>query len=192
MTRRKTQMKKNWYLQTWLICLCFALWIFLIPIPIGIFLLYLKIQQEKNAQKLVQQLESSNKQYEKLLTPEMRDIIALQNEITNLSSQKDSLSDNIQKLELMLKNLNDQIDKKRENIISLDEEILVQEFGLYKPQYDFANSLDYNEELAKIRALQKELIKNKIAVTGNNHWQVNGSTTKGRNLIQNVMILYQK
>lgn len=189
MTRRKTQMKKNWYLQTWLICLCFALWIFLIPIPIGIFLLYLKIQQEKNAQKLVQQLESSNKQYEKLLTPEMRDIIALQNEITNLSSQKDSLSDNIQKLELMLKNLNDQIDKKRENIISLDEEILVQEFGLYKPQYDFANSLDYNEELAKIRALQKELIKNKIAVTGNNHWQVNGSTTKGRKLVSDTQKL---
>ncbi len=182
-------MKKNWYLQTWLICLCFALWIFLIPIPIGIFLLYLKIQQEKNAQKLVQQLESSNKQYEKLLTPEMRDIIALQNEITNLSSQKDSLSDNIQKLELMLKNLNDQIDKKRENIISLDEEILVQEFGLYKPQYDFANSLDYNEELAKIRALQKELIKNKIAVTGNNHWQVNGSTTKGRKLVSDTQKL---
>lgn len=71
----------------------------------------------------------------------------------------------------------------------MDDEILVQEFGLYKPQFDFASSLDYKEELSKIRATQKDLIKNKQAVTGNMDWQVNGSAAKGKKMVSDTQKL---
>ena len=71
----------------------------------------------------------------------------------------------------------------------MDDEILVQEFGLYKPQYDFANSLDYKERLAKVRDQQKTLIKEKRAVNGNTSWQVNGSASKGKKMVSDTQKL---
>ncbi len=66
---------------------------------------------------------------------------------------------------------------------------MVQEFGLYKPTFNFASSLGYKEELAKIRSLQKELIKSKNAVSGNMNWQVNGSSSKGRKMVSDTQKL---
>ena len=71
----------------------------------------------------------------------------------------------------------------------LDDEILVQEFGLYEPQFDFASALDYKEALTAIRATQKELIKNKQAVTGNSNWEVNGSASKGKKMVSDTQKL---
>ena len=71
----------------------------------------------------------------------------------------------------------------------MDDEILVQEFGLYKPQFDFASALDYKEVLSEIRASQKQLIKDKKAVSGNTQWQVNGSAAKGRKMVSDTQKL---
>lgn len=49
---------------------------------------------------------------------------------------------------------------------------------LIQSQFDFADSIGYKEKLSEIRIKQKELIKNKIAVSGNTNWQVNGSAFK--------------
>ena len=82
-----------------------------------------------------------------------------------------------------------EIAEKKKQVVLLDDEILVQEFGLYKPQFDFASALDYKEALAAIRANQKELIKNKQAVTGNTNWQVNGSASKGKKMVSDTQKL---
>ena len=34
-----TKPEKKWYLQTWFLCICFTLWIFIIPLFVGIVLL---------------------------------------------------------------------------------------------------------------------------------------------------------
>ena len=74
-------------------------------------------------------------------------------------------------------------------IFSFPKEISIQEFGLYKPQYDFASALDYKEKLAEIRDYQKDLIKSKRAVTGVTDWQVNGNATKGRKMVADTQKL---
>lgn len=53
----------------------------------------------------------------------------------------------------------------------------------------FANALDYKEELAKIRSKQKELIKNKTAVSGATEWTVNGSASKGKKMVSDTQKL---
>lgn len=80
-------------------------------------------------------------------------------------------------------------ERRQTQIIYLDDEILVQEFGIYKPQYDFANALDYKEKLAEVRAKQKALIKEKSAVSGNTNWQVNGSASQGKKMVSDTQKL---
>ena len=57
-----------------------------------------------------------------------------------------------------------------------DEEILVQEFGLYKPHYDFANA--GVKKAIRNMGKAKADNKNKTAVSGFTSWQVNGSASK--------------
>ena len=156
------------------------------------------------------ELEDLQRKYndlETLMTPEMQNILALQDKARELNvsiqNQQNSLSQLVDeqrhrieefdkeynKKQKELDQLNISIKSKQADIISLDDEILVQEFGLYKPQFNFANALGYKEELAKIRAKQKELIKNKCAVSGNTNWQVNGSASKGKKMVADTQKL---
>ncbi|WP_243647498.1 DUF4041 domain-containing protein [Cuneatibacter caecimuris] len=126
----------------------------------------------------------------------MQDVIKLKAEIEKLQKNKNNLSDQILELNEKIKEKNYNISSldsvirgKSKQIVNLDDEILVQEFGLYQPQFDFASALDYKEELAKIRMRQKDLIKNNHAVTGRTDWQVNGNAAKGRKLVTDTQKL---
>lgn len=131
-----------------------------------------------------------------MLTPEMQNVQHIQTLINNLEFKKTVLQNDIAKIEqdirqrvYNIQNLDNEIKKRQSQIISLDEDILVQEFGLYKPHFCFANALDYKEKLARIRSEQKDLIKNNCAVLGNNNWQVNGSYVKGKKLVSDTQKL---
>lgn len=156
------------------------------------------------------ELEDLQRKYndlETLMTPEMQNVLTLQNKAHELNEaireqqsslvqlstehqhRMDELDQKYLKKQKEIDKLDSLIKSKQAEILSLDDEILVQEFGLYKPKYDFANALDYKEELEKIRAKQKELIKKKQAVSGVTTWQVNGSSTKGKKMVSDTQKL---
>lgn len=151
----------------------------------------------------IEQLESENKRLfddncnmTKMLTPEMRDAQTIRILLRDLEKDRQGLLKNLSdiKQDISVQNgryneLEKEIQKKRSEIIDLDDEILVQQFGLYKPHYDFANALDYKEKLAEIRAKQKALIKEKRAVSGNTAWQVNGSASQGKKMVSDTQKL---
>lgn len=131
-----------------------------------------------------------------LLTPEMQDAQKLHELIEKLNSQKSSLENNIKEIEADIarhmsdiEKLDTEIKNREKQIIDLDDEILVQDFGLYRPHYNFANALDYKDKLAEIRSKQKALIKNKDAVTGATNWKVNDSLSKGRKMVNDTQKL---
>lgn len=145
------------------------------------------------------ELDDLQKQFndlQSLMTPEMKDAFLLKQKIGQLEELVRDKEKSISDLEKTLlskkgeiESLEKTINSKKAKIVWMDDEILVQEFGLYHPQFDFASALDYKEELAKIRNYQKELIKNKTAVTGNTNWQVNGSSSKGRKMVSDTQKL---
>ena len=145
------------------------------------------------------ELEDLQQKYDdlqKLMTPELQDAFSLQNKIRELQTEIEQRNQTISEIqkEIIRKNtessrLEKEISGKRKEIISLDDEILVQEFGLYKPQYNFANALGYKEKLAEIRSKQKNLIKEKRAVSGSTDWQVNGSAAKGKKMVADTQKL---
>lgn len=86
----------------------------------------------------------------------------------------------IAQLKLEIEKLSEEIQIKKEEIVELDETILLQEFGMYSPIYDFANSEMYKDRLDAIRTEQKNMILNKKAATCSTNWTVNGSEAQGQ------------
>lgn len=63
------------------------------------------------------------------------------------------------------------------------------DYGLYKPTFEFASSLDYKDELTKVRDQEKQMFSNGTAINGNKNWRVNGSLSKGRNMVSDIQKL---
>lgn len=145
------------------------------------------------------ELDALQKEYDylkSLMTPEMQDAVSMKQEISNLQNQQLDAESKLKALCFTIDSKNREINaldtaiqEKKQKLVCMDDEILVQEFGLYKPQFDFASSLDYKEALADLRASQKNLIKNKKAVTGNTQWQVNGNIVQGRKMVSDTQKL---
>lgn len=194
-------MKKQLSIPIWLICILFAAWpLWGVPLVIGVILLIIKIRQEKKRDSLINQLSTDVERMNALITPEMQSALTLQKHIDELSMQEAAIKQRIDaynnetkilasKRNTELSNLDIMISKKKKLIISMDDEILVQEFGLYKPKYNFENSDIYKERLQDIRDRQSSMIKAKQAATGNTNWTVNGNAAQGRKMVSDMQKL---
>ena len=152
-----------------------------------------KAKQNEDLRSRVAQLEA-------MLTPEMRDSIALQEHITAQRTELEALRKTMQKESIdrqraldshqaKLRDLEQKIAQAQVDLVETNETVLMQSFGLYTPRYVFANATGYKDELAKIRQQQKDAIKQGTAVTGNKNWTVNGSVKEGQKMIANTQKL---
>lgn len=89
-------------------------------------------------------------------------------------------NDDILHSKSIIEDLDKEIIQKRQQIIELDDTILLQEFGLYEPIFDFASSDIYKAKLYEIRQEQKILIREDRAAFCKREWTVDGSISKGR------------
>lgn len=103
---------------------------------------------------------------EALLTPEMREALSIQEKIKQLNAQKNSLDDVIDAQreleaarERKVRELDAKIKEKESQLVTFDDAILVQDFGLYEPRFDFASSTQFKDRLKQCRDRQKEQIK---------------------------------
>lgn len=94
-------------------------------------------------------------------------------------SHKLNLEGEIEKLKEESDLLSNEISSKKSEILQLNDAILLQEFGLYEPIYDFATSDEYKERLKLVREKQKECIWNESAALCSKEWAINGSYSKG-------------
>lgn len=109
-----------------------------------------------------------------------------------ISSSNDELSRVEENLHSRQEELNDTMEELRKakcQLIETNEEVLMQSFGLYTPRYSFMNADEYKAHLLEIRAKQKDMIKNKTAVSGNTNWTVNGNESKGKKVVSDMQKL---
>lgn len=154
-------------------------------------------------QKYKTDLENLQQKYndlEKLMSPEMKEAARLQEHIRMLEinvkdyeAKIEELITSYQKTEqrqlIEYDKLASEINSKKQQIIEFDDAILVQNFGLYSPRYDFLKADEYKERLTQIRCQQKECIKNGTAVSGNMGWTVNNSASKGKKMVKDMQKL---
>lgn len=137
-------------------------------------------------------LQAEIERLNNMLLPEQQNIEKLNLEITNLNtkiaelnSTISSSSNEVNQLNVQASNLENEIQEKRKQLAVFEVDINALDYGLYKPTFEFANSDLYKEQLNKIRDKQKLSIKNDVAAYGNTNWQVNGSASQGRTMVNN-------
>lgn len=77
----------------------------------------------------------------------------------------------------------------RGQVLVLEETLLLESFALYVPKFKLNASFEYKTRLDSVRERQKTMIKNGDAATGNLGWEVNGSKTEGRKLVNDMIKL---
>ena len=92
-------------------------------------------------------------------------------------------------LEEQVQGLYAQIAAKQSELVILDDAILLQSFGFYKPKYDLENSSAYRAKLNDIRAQQAALIKAGQAAYGSTTWTVNNNKREGERMVKDYIKL---
>ncbi len=77
----------------------------------------------------------------------------------------------------------------RGQILVLEETLLLESYALYEPKFKLTVSHEYKTRLDTVRERQKTMVKNSEAATGNLGWEVNGSKTEGRKLVNDMIKL---
>lgn len=154
---------------------------------------FLKKEELQKIESLTIENEKINKMYKELsevkLSIEQMSALDLQKNISEkqdaLTTISQSISDKTNFLNEILTRIDNLLSHQRKlqsQLTVLESDIAMEEFGLYKPRYDFASSLEYKDKLNVIREMQKAMIKSKSAVNYSENWTVDGSKAKGKKM----------
>ena len=110
----------------------------------------------------------------------------LENNISKLKEERSFLQKDISNLNFRKLEKEKAIEELNNEIIELRDEVLLQSFSLYKPQYDFVNSAQYKYKLDDIREDQKNMIRQDQAVLGDTNWTVNNDARKGKKMVNDT------
>ena len=142
--------------------------------------------------KRIAELEEELAQAKSLITPELLEVGAAKKKLSELEGKSAEQAQTIAKNNETIVDLNKSMEEKRAQIVTFDDEILVQEYGLYEPRYEAATSSQYADTLKDVRDKQKAMIKSKGSCTGDLGWTVNGSKAKGRKMINDIQKLLMR
>ena len=137
----------------------------------------------------VKYIKEENDRLHKLMTPEMQNSLAMQNHISQLQKEIDSLTKQLSDKQSELDKQTQAIAETKAKLISFQEDVLVQDFGLYHPTFEFMHSDEYKLELLNIREYEKYLIRNNFATTASPNWTINGSRRTGQKMVRDMQKL---
>ena len=147
----------------------------------------------------VTQLQEENEYLKSLLSPEMQAVNKLNDHLQMMRQNEEQLAASLSKLyesnkdqKKIAENLKADIAEREAKIQSLDSEILMQDFGLYQPRFDFANSTQYKDKLKECRNRQKAEIKAFNSQADSTQWTVNNSKAQGKKLVRQISRLLMR
>ena len=134
-------------------------------------------------------LKNSLADIDRLTAYELKEAIAQLEErksktTAGLEDLQTSYTKKQQELEQITSTFNAEIEIKRKDLIVLDEEILLQSFGFYKPHYELQNSEIYKVKLYFIRGRQADLVKSGKAAICPTTWTLNNDQKEGARMIK--------
>jgi hypothetical protein len=115
-----------------------------------------------------------------------QDAVTVKNKIVEFQETERNLKKSCEETERIVASLQEEVKQKRNELIVLDENIMLESFALYTPKFKFLTSGEYKARLDNTRDKQKELIKNNAAVTANDRWTVNGSSSEGKKMVNDM------
>ena len=173
--------------------------IFILLLPLSIFpfasillipLLYMKFRHLQNYANIDLEKMKSKRD---ALEEEIRNKDSIIEDITRkaekgAAAKLESVNEQIRNLKDALQKIDIEYKDKKEQVIELNDTILLQDFALYKPQYDFAKSSDYKDKLEAVREQQKAMLRNGTAATGDMQMTFNNSVKKGNKMVSDTAV----
>lgn len=117
------------------------------------------------------------------------DALALRRTVEELEKKQANLNEEIRRRSDEIRLLDGKVAEKRNQLLVLDEDILLESFALYKPKFSFQSSDEYKKRLDLIRDKQKVLIKSGRAAHGSQTWTVNNSKSEGKKMVNDMIKL---
>jgi hypothetical protein len=163
----------------------------------AIIVFYLLRKQNNISNHLKKEKDELKEILSKTGALEVHEIQKIISELNNKKTQIASEIDNTNKLwektrqdiNNKEKQLDDQLKSKSKEIIILDDEVLLQSFGFYKPRYALQNTETYKLRLDQIRNKQEEMVKKGQASLASNSWTVNNSKKEGERMTKDYVKL---
>lgn len=143
-----------------------------------------KNAKEKELKKYDEQILKLNRKKEKIeiiINSKQNVLKEITSELDNYG-EKVSLKKSIENDKKELSKLHQQIDDLKKQVISYDDQINIESYGLYTPHYSFTSSPEYKEKLDNIRALQRSMIKENKAGLITHQMLFNNSVTEGKKM----------
>ncbi|MGB9939000.1 DUF4041 domain-containing protein [Methanosarcina sp.] len=120
--------------------------------------------------------------YERTLK-DFKDLTDIRSEITKENQKLNEIQAKTNEMILDYKNKRTIYDKLLSEINSLEENLEIISYGLYKPHFDFDTSSEYQKRILTNHQRQKQLIKDKAASVCSKEWSVEGDKKKGAEMI---------
>lgn len=120
--------------------------------------------------------------YEKTLK-DFKDLTDIQSEITRGNQKLNEIKAKTSEMVLDYKNKRTIYEKLLNEINSLEENLEIISYGLYKPHFDFDTSSEYQKRILTNHQRQKQLIKDKVASVCSKEWTVEGDRKKGAEMV---------
>lgn len=151
----------------------------------GLFDAFKGNQYKSEAESLRAELERCKS----LLTPELMNVKARQDRLAEIEAKEKAAREETKRLQAEASKLGAEVDDKKRFLVTFDDELMFQEFGLYEPRFDFTSVEQYKDELKRLRDEQKRAVRDMNDQAKHTQWTVNNSKAQGRKMVGDIVRL---
>ena len=153
---------------------------------------FLDIFKGKRYKREAEGLRKELERCQSLLTPELMDIKIREDRLAKAETEAAAVREEVERLRVEASTLGAEVDKKKQFLVTFDDELMFQEFGLYEPRFDFTSVDQYKDELKRLRDKQKSAARLMSDQAKHTHWTVNNSKVKGRKMVGDITRLLMR
>lgn len=143
-----------------------------------------QLQEKASIALTMQQMEPGTLQ--ELINQKKDELVSLEKVFSNRKNESTTKIDELTNQQTLLQSkitqLQQEISECEGQLTSVKDDVSMEDFGLYKPRYNFASALDYKDKLDTVRKNQKEMIRTEIACEIFRPMSLDGSNSKGRSM----------
>lgn len=171
----------------------YLLFLLSIGLTTALALVIKQLQQQKNDYAIAQErLKEADKRL-KEADQKYGGLISREDTARELNTKITVLTDRLKQLDKQAQveeqELSAKISVLRARLQGLEEQEIVEAFGFYESKYDFHEAEEYKQRLDKIRAQQKQMIKDTEAAVCHVKMTLEGSAKEGKKMTDNFLKL---
>lgn len=136
-----------------------------------------------------EELRSELERCKSLLSPELMDVKTREDRLAKVEEETKAALEEAERLRSEASRLGAEVDEKKKFLVTFDDELMLQEFGLYEPRFDFTSVDQYKDELKRLREEQKDAVRSMNEQAKHTQWTVNNSKAQGRKMVGDIVRL---